>query len=85
MPESQKPDPPLTTAEVARLFGADPRTVARWAKRNLIPHFRTPTNHLRYHPKDILPLVQAQEPPSDGGGEPPAPTQPDTTGCPPIR
>lgn len=38
----------LTPAEVARMFRVDPKSVARWADRGLLPFVRTPGGHRRY-------------------------------------
>ena len=51
----------LTTSEVATLFQVAHRTVVRWAKRGLIPCFRTPTGMLRFPRDQVLPLLQAKK------------------------
>lgn len=38
----------LTSAEVAALFGVDPRSVARWVKAGKLPGFWTPGGRLRF-------------------------------------
>lgn len=45
--------PPLTSADVAVIFGVDGSTVARWADEGKLPHFRTPGGHLRFRRQDI--------------------------------
>lgn len=44
---------PLTTGQVAAIFGVTTTTVKRWADSGLLPHFRTPGNHYRFKPADI--------------------------------
>jgi len=55
----------LSAAEVARMFGVDPKTVARWAKAGKIPSFRTPGGHRRYYERDMLALMRKTA--SNGG------------------
>lgn len=43
----------LTPAEVAALFGVDPKTVARWATAKHIRVTRTIGGHRRYYKADI--------------------------------
>jgi excisionase family DNA binding protein len=38
----------LRTAEVADLLHVSPKTIARWAKKGLLPHLRTLGGHRRY-------------------------------------
>lgn len=38
----------LTPAEVAQMFGVDPKTVTRWAQTGRLESFRTPGGHRRY-------------------------------------
>lgn len=53
MPEAR----PLTTADVAELFGVDVKTVARWANEGRLPHFRTPGGHARFWRRDLEPFI----------------------------
>ena len=48
-------DPDLiSTEEVARMFGASPRTVAKWAKKGLLPaETRTPGGHRRWKRSEV--------------------------------
>jgi excisionase family DNA binding protein len=46
-------DGPLTTGQVAAIFGVTTTTVKRWADKGLLPFFRTPGNHYRFHPEDV--------------------------------
>jgi hypothetical protein len=48
----EMPDP-MAAAHVAALFGADPKSVTRWANQGRIPSFRTPGGHRRYRKADI--------------------------------
>jgi len=43
----------LTPTEVAELFAVDPKTVTRWAKKGLLPCFRTIGGHRRYRESDV--------------------------------
>lgn len=52
----------LMPAEVAEMFGVDPRTVTKWAREGKLPHARTPGGHRRYFKKDILPFLDGHEP-----------------------
>jgi excisionase family DNA binding protein len=48
----------LTTAEVGRMFGVDPKTVTRWAVAGRIPSFRTPGGHRRFREDDVRPYLE---------------------------
>lgn len=52
----------LTPAEVARIFGVDPKTVARWAKTGRIPSIRTPGGHRRYRRADVDRILAGEHP-----------------------
>lgn len=43
----------LAPGEVARIFGVNARTVARWVKRGQIPSIRTPGGHHRFRRSDV--------------------------------
>jgi excisionase family DNA binding protein len=58
------PQPPLTTAEVADLFGVTPQAVARWADAGKIPHFRTPGGQLRFRSEELEPLLTSTAAPA---------------------
>lgn len=55
---------PLTTQQVAVLFGVHPTTVMGWADSGRLPHFRTPGGHRRFHPSDVRAMTAAHTPPS---------------------
>ena len=41
----------LTTGEIAKILGKDPRTIRVWAKRGIIPSFVNPANGYRHFDK----------------------------------
>ena len=43
----------LTPAEVAQMFGVDPKTVTRWAAAGLIGSIRTPGGHRRFRESEV--------------------------------
>jgi excisionase family DNA binding protein len=49
----------LSPAEVAELFGVEPKTVTRWAEAGRLPFFRTPGGHRRYRWSDVEPFLGA--------------------------
>jgi excisionase family DNA binding protein len=56
-------DPPaeaglLTPAEVAELFGVDPKSVAKWARDRVLPSIRTPGGTHRYRETDVQALLK---------------------------
>jgi len=51
----------MTPAEVASLFGVDPKTVARWATANKVSCIRTLGGHRRYRRADIDRLLEQRE------------------------
>ncbi|QNN54042.1 BldC family transcriptional regulator [Nocardioides mesophilus] len=55
----------LTPAEVAAIFGVDPKTVARWADTGLVSSIRTLGGHRRYSASEIRVrlLLLGQTPP----------------------
>lgn len=46
-------DGPLTTGQVAAIFGVTTTTVKRWADKGLLPFFRTPGQHYRFLRADV--------------------------------
>jgi excisionase family DNA binding protein len=44
---------PLTLRQVAEKLGASEKSVRRWADDGVIPCFRTPGRHRRFHVEDI--------------------------------
>lgn len=63
---SDEDGPILLPEEVARLFHVHVRTVARWAKQDRLPFFRTLGGHRRYREWQIREIL------SGGGGVPAA-------------
>jgi excisionase family DNA binding protein len=49
----ERTDRLLTPAEVARMFGVDPKTVTRWATAGLIGSIRTPGGHRRFREAEV--------------------------------
>lgn len=47
----------LRTAEVARVLGVSPKTVARWAEQNALPYMRTLGGHRRFPVAEIEALA----------------------------
>lgn len=47
----------LTPGEVARLFGVDPKTVARWADAGELSAVRTLGGHRRYRASEVYRLL----------------------------
>ena len=46
-------DGPLTTGQVAAIFGVTTSTVKRWADQGELPFFRTLGQHYRFRVEDI--------------------------------
>lgn len=59
----------LTPGQVARLFGVDAHTVARWRRDGKFRVFRTPGGHTRFYADDILPMVRAYQEGTPGDEE----------------
>lgn len=55
--QPQRGEPLLTPAEVAVLFGVDPKTVSRWADAHRIDSIRTLGGHRRYREADVKALL----------------------------
>lgn len=53
-------NPLLLPAEVAHLFGVNPKTVTRWVADGKIGAIKTLGNHHRFHPKEVKLLLQKQ-------------------------
>jgi excisionase family DNA binding protein len=53
----ERTDRLLTPAEVARMFGVDPKTVTRWATAGLIGSIRTPGGHRRFRETEVTTLL----------------------------
>jgi excisionase family DNA binding protein len=52
-------DGPLTTGDVAVIFGVTLTTVKRWAEDGRLPSFRTPGRHYRFRLEDVEALKAA--------------------------
>lgn len=44
---------PLTSGDVAGIFGVTTTTVKRWADAGLLEFFRTPGGHYRFQPDEV--------------------------------
>ncbi len=53
MDDNEQHDALLTPAEVAALFGVNPKTVTRWARAGKISATRTLGGHRRYRASEI--------------------------------
>lgn len=51
----------LSPAQVARLFGVDPKTVTRWAEQGLLSVVRTPGGHRRYLASEVQEFLTPQK------------------------
>jgi excisionase family DNA binding protein len=56
----ERTDRLLTPAEVALLFGVDPKTVTRWAVSGLIGSIRTPGGHRRFRESEVTAYLLEQ-------------------------
>jgi len=52
----------MTPAEVAALFGVNPKTVREWAKTGRLSSIKTPGGHRRYRAAEVYALLA--EPPT---------------------
>lgn len=50
---------PMTTGQVAAIFGVTMTTVKRWADEGKLASFKTPGGHYRFRPEDVEALKQA--------------------------
>ena len=57
----------LTPAEVAAVFGVDPKTVTRWAKQGRLSAIRTLGGHRRYLASEVRALAHPQLEVSEAG------------------
>ena len=48
----------LSSAQVAAMFGVDPKTVTRWANAGRVTSFRTPGGHRRFRESEMRALVE---------------------------
>jgi excisionase family DNA binding protein len=54
-------DRPLSTKDVADLFGVSQQTVGNWAKSGKLPSFSTPGGRLRFRPEDVEALYESAQ------------------------
>ena len=47
----------MTPAEVAALFGVNPKTVQRWPKTGRLSSIKTPGGHRRYRAAEVYALL----------------------------
>lgn len=52
-------DRPLTSGQVAEIFGVVPETVARWADEGKLAHFTTPGGQRRFRRDDVEAFLAA--------------------------
>ncbi len=55
----------ITSEEVAAMFGVDPKSVARWVKRGMIPresYITTPGGHRRYYADMMQAIARGEQP-----------------------
>ena len=58
LPQPNPASPLLTPAEVAAMFGVDPKTVARWARAGKLASVRTLGGHRRYREAEVRALLE---------------------------
>jgi len=68
MSELPGPDPLLTPAEVAAMFGVDPKTVSRWSRAGKLTAVWTLGGHRRFRASEVHALLNRTR--DDGGGKP---------------
>jgi excisionase family DNA binding protein len=61
-PADTGPDRLMKPAEVAALFGVDPKTVGRWARTGRLTAVRTPGGHCRFRESDVDKLAGRRQP-----------------------
>ena len=52
-----KPDY-MKAPEIATIAGADLKTIHNWVAKGKLPHFRTPGRHLRFRPREVVPVLR---------------------------
>ena len=59
---TQRPDQetPLSTRDVATMFGVTMKTIHRWAESGRIPSFKTLGGQHRFHPRAIAEILEAR-------------------------
>lgn len=53
----------MMPSEVAVMFGVDPKTVTRWARKGKLPYITTPGGHHRYRRAAMEALLRRGESP----------------------
>lgn len=56
--------PPLSSGDVAALFGVSVVTVGNWADEGKLAHFKTPGGQRRFRPADVEAFLEAQPEPA---------------------
>jgi excisionase family DNA binding protein len=56
-PQKAKPERLMRPAEVAALFGVNPKTITRWARIGKLPSIRTRGGHRRFASEDIFKIL----------------------------
>lgn len=56
-PQKTRPQRLMRPAEVAALFGVNPKTITRWARGGKLPSIRTRGGHRRFAAEDILRIL----------------------------
>lgn len=51
----------MTPGEVADLFRVDPKTVTRWAERDLLSSIKTPGGHTRFFQDEVHALLKGEK------------------------
>ncbi len=60
-PSDREHEELLTPAEVAAMFGVNPKTVTRWARSGKVSAIRTPGGHRRFRAREIRELRERTE------------------------
>lgn len=58
-----KPNPILTTHEIAKLLQMDPSTISKWIDKGILTAFRTPGRHRRVFTSDLVAFLAAYKMP----------------------
>jgi excisionase family DNA binding protein len=53
----EKPDY-FTASDVASVANVDLKTIHNWVNKGKLPHFRTPGRHLRFRPREVVPVLR---------------------------
>lgn len=60
MTERRNDDTPLSTRDVAAMFGVTMKTIHRWAESGRIPSFKTLGGQHRFHPSAIEEILRSR-------------------------